>query len=82
MSEEPNGTKPNQDQATERTPLDAAADVIRDGFRSASSAGKSVTNLSLGELDVHDQYLRKLEAAKSSRKGIGKFHLGGGSPRG
>ena len=68
-------------ETTEKTPLDAAAEVIRDGYASASSAGKSVTNLSLSELDAHDQYMRKLKAANSRKKGIGKISLGGGSPR-
>ena len=66
----------------EKTPLEAAAEIVKDGYRSASSAGKSVQNLGLGELDAHDQYRRKLEAAQSRNKGIGKLRLGGGSPRG
>ena len=72
--------KPTE-QTPEKTPLQAAAEIVKDGYASASSGGKSVTNLSLADLDAHDAYMRKLSAAKSRKKGLGKISLGGGSPR-
>ncbi|MDO4576395.1 MAG: hypothetical protein Q4D98_14400 [Planctomycetia bacterium] len=61
--------------------LNAAAEIVQDGFQSVSTGGRTVTNLPLKDLIDLDKHLAQQKAAQNPANALKISRLDGGSTR-